>query len=602
MPRSEHSRRRLVPAGRLGLVALVMTLLAPGVAPAHDVSAGVAQRTRLISPIEGSEPVAAKAAATAPEPPLVPTPRATCGPGAWPETGIQGRVSRGDHEKGLAARGFRCNTELVGSLTKEPPNLGTVGGYKVLRYVDHKGNECAYYDTSLLPPSNAPDLTTGVRVVNMADPAHPQLSTILTTPAMESPHESLILNEKRGVLAAVAGNLSQAVLPGIVDLYDISEDCLHPALRSSTPTGVYGHESGMAPDGKTFYSASFSTGTLVAVDITNLSVPVPVWFGRYESHGLSLSDDGTRAYLAKDANSGTLGMTVLDTTQVQNRVPNPQVPERSFLTWKGISIPQSTVPITVAGHPYVIESDEFGAQVQTGGARIIDIGDDAHPQVISNMRLEVMQPENFAAQAGDPGVDTPFKFAQGYTGHFCNVPTRVDPPIVACGMAVSGLRIFDIRDPHHPREVAYYNAPVKPRTFPEGSNWAYSQPAFAPERKEVWYSDAFTGFYAVRLTNGAWPDGKGAGPSAGATRGCISRRFVRVHVRGIRGATVRRLTVYVNGKRTKVSTGPGRSVQVKFAGTPSKRAEAKAVKIVARLRNGRTVVDRRNYRLCASRR
>jgi len=598
-PDSPH-RRGI--AGRLGFVALVTVLLMPGIAPAHEfVGSGTARDLRLISPIEVNQPVAAKAAATAPEPPLVPTPRAKCGPGAWPETGIQGRVSRGDHEKGLAARGFRCNTELVGSLTKEPPNLGTVGGYKVQRYVDRKGNECAYYDTSLLPPSNAPDLTMGVRVVDMADPTRPRLSTILTTPAMVSPHESLVLNEKRGVLAAVAGNLSQAVLPGIVDLYDISENCLNPTLKSSTPTGVYGHESGMTTDGKTFYSASFSTGTIVAVDITNLSVPVPIWFGRYESHGLSISEDGNRAYLAKDANSGTLGMTILDTTQVQNRTPNPQVPEVSFLTWTGISIPQNTVPITIKGHPFVLESDEFGAQVQTGGARLIDVKDEANPQVISNMRLEVMQPENFAAQAGDPGVDTPFRFAQGYTGHFCNVPTRVDPPIVACGMAVSGLRIFDIRDPYHPKEVAYYNAPVKTRTFPEGSNWAYSQPAFAPERKEVWYSDAYTGFYAVKLTNGVWPDQEK--PQAPArTRRCISRRFVDVHVRGLGRSSVRGLTVFVNGRRTKRQSGNRRSVRVKFAGTVSRRNDVKAVKIVARLRNGRTVVDRRKYRLCTPRR
>jgi hypothetical protein len=573
----------------------------PAGAPAHEAGPGLPQGMNLISPIEVNDPVAPKPAQTAPEPPLVPSPRAKCGPGAWPETGIQGRVSREDHVKGLAARGFRCNTELVGSLTKEPPNLGTVGGYKVHRYVDRKGNECAYYDTSLLPPSNAPDLTMGVRVVDMKDPARPRLSTILTTPAMVSPHESLVVNEKRGVLAAVAGNLSQAVLPGIVDLYDISEDCLNPTLKSSTPTGVYGHESGITVDGNTFYSASFSTATIVAIDIANLSVPVPIWFGRYESHGLSLSDDGTRAYLAKDANSGTLGMTILDTTQVQNRVPNPQVPEVSFLTWKGISIPQNTVPITIKGHPYVLESDEFGAQVQTGGARLIDIADERNPRVISNMRLEVMQPENFEAQAGDPGVDTPFRFAQGYTGHFCNVPTRVDPPIVACGMSVSGLRIFDIRDPHHPREVAYYNAPVKPRTFPEGSNWAYSMPAFAPERKEVWYSDAFTGFYAVRLTNDVWPDSKKPRAADPTGRRCISRRVVKVNVRGIRRKDVRRITVYVDGRRTLVQRGRRHSVRVRFTGTPSRRAEVKKVKIVARLRSGRTVVDRRVYRLCAPR-
>jgi hypothetical protein len=582
------------------LAILAVALLTPGVAAAHEVGDAMPRGLNLITPIEVSEPVAPKQVTTAPEPPLVPTPRAKCGPGDWPETGIQGRVSREDHEKGLAARGFRCNAELVGSLTKEPPNLGTVGGYKVQRYVDGSGHECAYYDTSLLPPTNAPDLTMGVRVVDMADPAHPKLATILTTPAMVSPHESLILNAKRGVLAAVAGNLSQAVLPGIVDLYDISENCLSPVLKSSTPTGVYGHESGMAPDGNTFYSASFSTGTIVAVDITDLALPVPIWFGRYESHGLSLSDDGNRAYVAKDANSGTLGLTILDTTQVQNRTPDPQVPEVAFFTWGGISIPQNTVPITIKGHPYVLESDEFGAQVQTGGARLIDIADEAHPRVVSNMRLEVMQPENFDAQAGDPGVDTPFRFAQGYTGHFCNVPTRVDPPIVACGMAVSGLRIFDIRDPVHPKEVAYFNAPVKPRTFPEGSNWAYSQPVFVPERKEVWYTDAFTGFYAVRLTNGAWPDKKKPREAAPA-RGCISRRVVHVHVRGLRRSTVRRLTVFVDGRRTLVQRGRRHDVRVRFTGTPSKRAEVRRVRIVARLRSGRTVVDRRAYRLCAPR-
>ena len=38
-------------------------------------------------------------------------------------------------------------------------------------------------------------------------------------------------------------------------------------------------------------------------------------------------------------------------------------------------------------------------------------------------------------------------------------------------------------------------------------------PAFVPERKEVWYSEAYTGFYAVKITNGAWPDAKAA-PSA----------------------------------------------------------------------------------------
>jgi hypothetical protein len=59
---------------------------------------------------------------------------------------------------------------------------------------------------------------------------------------------------------------------------------------------------------------------------------------------------------------------------------------------------------------------------------------------------------------------------------------------------------------------------------------------------------------------------------------------------------VRRLSVFVDGKRTKVQRGRRRSVRVRLTGATGKRA----VKIVARLRNGRTVVDRRTYRLCAA--
>ena len=75
-------------------------------------------------------------------------------------------------------------------------------------------------------------------------------------------------------------------------------------------------------------------------------------------------------------------------------------------------------------------------------------------------------------------------------------------------MIMSGLRVFDIRDPRSPREVAYFNAPIKPRIVPPArhrpgpSNWAMSSPSFVPERGEIWYSDGLSGFYAVRLTNG----------------------------------------------------------------------------------------------------
>lgn len=433
------------------------------------------------------------------EPPLVPVPRADCGPGSRPETGIQGRVSTEDHASGRAAEGFTCNTEVVGSFT-EPNAEGTVGGFKVERYVDASGHECAYYDTTLLFPTDVTDSTAGVNVLDMSDPANPTLTDTLVSPAMLSPHESLVVSQERGLIVAVAGN--PAFAPGIVDVYDASADCRHPVLRSSSPIGVFGHESGLAPDGRTFYSASPSTSTIVAVDISNPSLPLPIWAGNYDSHGLSISDDGNRAYVA-GVNSGLI---TLDTSEVQARVPNPTVREVSRLTWGSMSIPQNAIPVTIDGHPYVVEIDEFGAGSAVGAGRIIDIGDETNPRVISNLRLEVHQPENFAAIGDDPGTLSPI---QGYAGHYCSVPQRTDPTIVACSMILSGLRVFDIRDPSNPREIAYFNAPVTPRAVSDPSNYAMSSPSFVPERNEIWYSDGFSGFYAVRLTNDVWPSSGG---------------------------------------------------------------------------------------------
>ena len=133
---------------------------------------------------------------------------------------------------------------------------------------------------------------------------------------------------------------------------------------------------------------------------------------------------------------------------------------------------------------------------------MIDIADDTHPRVLSNLRLQVNMPENEKGpEQNDPG-GTP---VIGYTAHYCAVPSRVDPGIVACGFLSSGMRVFDIRDPVHPKELAYANFPVVTHPSPELPSWAASAPAFVPERGEIWYSDGFSGFYAVRFLNGVWP-------------------------------------------------------------------------------------------------
>jgi len=207
-----------------------------------------------------------------------------------------------------------------------------------------------------------------------------------------------------------------------------------------------------------------------------------------------------------------------------------------------------------------------------GAARIIDIADEHSPTVISEMRLAVNDAANRAGpQKDDPGAGDP---AQGYAGHYCAVPQRTDPGIVACSFIISGLRVFDIHDPYHPNEIAYFNPPSRSvpvaasraaitastaniyvcrlavlaqpsaqpssaagstppnpadvfSAFPQApfygntlTHWAMSAPTFVPERNEVWYSDGMYGFYTVRLTNGVWtPVGTTNIPESNTTGG-----------------------------------------------------------------------------------
>jgi hypothetical protein len=123
--------------------------------------------------------------------------------------------------------------------------------------------------------------------------------------------------------------------------------------------------------------------------------------------------------------------------------------------------------------------------------------------VISNMRLQVNQEKNQESdQQADPGASEQF---QGYEAHYCTIPTRVNPTIVACTFIVSGFRLFDITDPRKPQELAYFNGKVTPSDNPlhQGA-FAMAAPAFSPKNpNEYWYSDGNLGFYAVRTTAAA---------------------------------------------------------------------------------------------------
>ncbi|MBO9520906.1 MAG: hypothetical protein J7518_05155 [Nocardioidaceae bacterium] len=446
-----------------------------------------------------------------------PVPRAHCGPGSLPETSTQGRVPKADYTSGRVARGYRCNTAQVS-------HQGSSGGFKTLRYTDANGHTCAFYDSTLTLPRDviANVLSKdglGVVVLDMTDPAHPRRTANLATPGMLSPHESLLVNARRGLLVGVTGTAATA--PGILDVYDVKQDCRRPRLRSSTLSGLFGHESGFSPDGLTYYVAGAAGGTLVAVDLTRPRRPrIVAKQGGVVYHGVRLSADGRTMYVAHIGSPSAGGITggglrILDVSGIQDRRPGAKFKILSTLHWRNVSIPQVAEPFTRNGHRYVLEVDEFVdlfsfkglANLTTapvGAARIIDVQDPRHPRVVSDIRLTVHQPDQrYGPQKRDPGASF---VAQGYAAHYCGMPTRTNPKIAGCSMILSGLRLFDIRDVRHPKEVGYFNKPVRKNTrlalIPTFGAYAMSQPAWDVRRNEVWYTDANSGFYVVRLTNG----------------------------------------------------------------------------------------------------
>ena len=449
------------------------------------------------------------------EPEAAAVPRAKCGPGSLPETSIQGRVPRSDYVSGRAARGYRCNTRQVA-------HQGSSGGFKTLRYTDSKGNTCAYYDSTLLIGRDVvSNLLSGdglgVVVLDMNDPTRPRRTATLTTPTMLTPHESLLVNQRRGLLIAEMG--TALTLPGVLEIYDVKTDCRHPKRLSTTLSALFGHESGFSLDGKTYY-ASGTTAGFAAIDVSNPRKPRTLFqeLG-VQYHGMRLSNDGRTLYAAHIGQPGGAGLSgaglrILDVSQIQDRVPHPKVPTLSTMTWDNVSIPQVAEPFTRDGHRYLLEVDEFVdlfsarglsnlQESPVGAARIINVDDPRRPRIVSNIRLAVHQPDAHAGvQLKDPGAWFP---AQGYAAHYCGMPTRRNPKIAGCSMILSGLRLFDIRDVKHPREVAYFNKPVaKPTKLTVLADGAYamSQPAWDPANNAVWYTDTNSGFYVVRLTNG----------------------------------------------------------------------------------------------------
>ncbi len=185
----------------------------------------------------------------------------------------------------------------------------------------------------------------------------------------------------------------------------------------------------------------------------------------------------------------------------------------------------------------------------------------------------------------------PWFFRYGTAGHVDGVPSLCLPDIVLsdAGAGVVGLQQGTLTFPSGVAQAAMWD-PKLARRFGK----ALGEEAFAKldsrafsywnTRKQGWTQAR--GCYGIRVGNSSR-----SLPLGGA------RRTLAARLRGVRkGARVRRVTVYVNGRKARVQPGKERSVTVALAGRAKQRMK---VRLVARTSRG-TVTNRRTYRLCGA--
>lgn len=406
-----------------------------------------------------------------------PVPKAKCGHGDRTESGMQGETTLQERVSGDSEKGYNCNLELVGQFRGE----GTKS-QGALAWSDH----CAYYTTI----NNPLQEHRGTIVLDVSDPAHPRVSTYLDAPAMLDPHESMKLNERRKLLAGGQNNGPWFAI------YDVSGDCSHPVLKSSIQLpGSSAHMSAWAPDGMTYYltqNPQWGPGPLYILDVADPSnvKQLPTWQfkGDGKPHDADLSADGTRLYSGQYGDVGVTpdGLVILDVSDYQHRRPNPQIRIVSKLFWNDSSGAEQMLPFSASGRHYILSTDEFGGFGSAGGLaaacdrgalpfgapQIIDITDEKNPRIIAKVMLEVDAPENcraFLANPPDLGSSLPGAYPDGYSAERCNLDRNENPTMLACSFEQAGLRVFDIRDLHHPKEIAYWKPRALRKAFLPGS-------------------------------------------------------------------------------------------------------------------------------------
>lgn len=326
----------------------------------------------------------------------------------------------------------------------------------------------------------------GIMVVNVANPAAPAVVGEIGPPneAIEdiTSREMRIWHRKEVLIVLnLASNCSELIHmcspranasgPDNFKFYDISgTKAAAPELITTytpqySPHEFFLWEDPLNPDRALIFYSVPGSRRMVVVDISNARqnqfTPLANWTSGVPSgslHSFSISNDGTRAYLAHL----TQGFVVADVSDVTKGLPNPQyrlvTPAANRVTWPG---PGAHSAHKLWKKDYAIVADEVygeALEVVNGGghgcpwgwARMIDIADPKKPVVVKEHKL----PQNEAAFC-DTDVPRP---SSSYAAHN---PT-LTPNIMLITWHSGGLQAIDVSSPANPSQLAEF----KPTPLP----------------------------------------------------------------------------------------------------------------------------------------
>lgn len=522
-----------------------------------------------------------------------------CGPGARPEPGLQGQVPKAAQDSGDSKLGYRCNLRLVGQndIRSRGANF-QLGWYR----------DCAYVGSVGGREAQPADELDGVAVIDVADPRKPQLARIVRSPVGFSQHEAVEVNQKRGMLVTETEGLTARY----IEIYDVSKDCRKPEFRGRFDAGMpLYHGMRISDDGMTVYASEFTGGlgygqVLHAIDVSDMTNPrlLKRWDPieepgqpHYGIHDLEVSADGTRAYLGAVSPSSTQGalveggpsntdgpsMVTLDTTDIQQRKPNPDLKVVSNIGFPNFGHSEQRARIN--GKPYIFSGGEtpfVGAKnCPWAWGSVIDVSDERRPKVVSEIKLAVNEEANCGVVGPDNAV---------YSIHYVGVDDDQRTTKVFYTYYTGGVRVFDVRDPAHPKEIAYYHPPPAATTVHRpttngvagdshtpGWDSATSDVRYLPDKRQLWFVSIAGGFQVLELTT----------PQAKGSARLLSRR---------RKVALRRGSVAV---RASCTLACAMTLDLRVAG---RRSARQRIRFIAA--GGRTVrlrLNRRAWRLLSRR-